>query len=100
MTDIHVGDIGTRIIVTVYDNGAVLDVSTATSKSIVFTKPTGTKVTKTATNVTDGTNGQIYYAADASFFDAAGRWQYQAVIGKDGGTYHSNIGTFDVESNL
>ncbi len=104
--EIHVGDIGTSFEITLYDDSAVVDVSGATSKEILFKKPTvdgveGDTVTKTADFTTDGTDGSVkYVTVDANDLDVAGTWKIQAKVTLPGGTWSSNIDSFKVYANL
>jgi len=99
-TDIHLGDIGTVMIATIKDGDAIVDVSSATTKSLIFRKPDGVVVTKPAVFSTDGADGQIQYTADAAFFDQANKWRMQALIVMPSGTWKSDAITFNVADNL
>lgn len=103
--EIHVDDIGTAFEVTLYDEGVVLDASGATTKQIVFRKPTvdgvlGEVVTKTAQFKTDGSDGIILYASVADDLDVAGTWKIQAKVTLPSGVWSSSIGSFRVYENL
>lgn len=103
MSDIHLSDIGTLFQLTLLNNGAALDVSTASKKQIWFQKPNGVVLTKSATFATDGTNGVLQYTAVADDLDVAGDWQMQAYV--EFGTpatsgWHSEIVRFTVSPNL
>jgi hypothetical protein len=101
MAEIHVGDIGTAFIVTVKDEDeAIVDVSTATTKQIIFKKSDGSVVTKTASFVTDGTDGQIKYVSVADDLDVAGLWYLQAFIDFGSTEWKSDIRKFKVYPNL
>ena len=98
--EIHVGDVGTRFLMVIKDTHQIIDISTATTKSMIFTKPGGSKLTKTASFVTGGTDGQIYYISTAGDLDTAGTWQLQAYIVMPVGTWYSDISTFTVWADL
>lgn len=99
--EVHVGDIGTAIQVTLYDGSTALDVSGAASLTMYLTKPSGTTLTKTATNVTDGTNGQIKYTTISGDIDEAGLWTLQVkVVLVNGNTWYTDVARFRVFSNL
>lgn len=103
--DLHIGDIGTVIKVTVQDKDAncvltALDVSTATTREFIFKKPSGDKLTVTATFTTDGTDGQIEYATVDGDLDEVGEWKIQVYIVLPGGSWRSEIGSFKVSKNL
>lgn len=99
--EIHVDDVGTRFLATIKDeNCTVIDISTATVKNIIFQKPDGTKVTKTASFLTDGSDGKIYYDSIADDIDQRGMWQLQGYIEMSGATWYSNTYSFKVSRNL
>jgi len=98
--EIHVGDVGTVFEITVQDGGSVIDISSATTKDIIFEKPDRTNLTKTGSFTTDGTDGKIRYTTAADDLDAVGVWQIQAKIVMPSGTWHTNIGEFRVHRNL
>lgn len=99
--EIHVDDLGTKFIVTVKDGDSVIDVSGATTKNIIFKKPSGTKVTAAASFETDGTNGVISYITTGTELDEAGTYKIQAhVVLSAGNEFHSDISTFKVYRNL
>ena len=99
--DVHVGDYGTVFIITIKDEtGAVVDISSATTKTIFFTKPNGQTLTKTAVFTTSGLDGKIQYTTVAGDIDIEGTWKIQAQITTPGGEWSSDVTTFDVEYNL
>lgn len=98
--EIHVGDIGTVLRVTVQDDDEVVDLSTATIKIIYLEKPAGTKLTKTAVFTTDGSDGKIQYVTIAGDLDAAGWWKIQAHVTLPAGSWYSDWQPFRVHANL
>lgn len=102
--EIHVGDIGTVIRVTVNNcvSGTTtpLDISAATSTKIIFKSPSGTVKTMTAAFTTDGTDGQIEYILQAGDLDETGYWKIQSEVVLPSGTWRSDIGSFQVYENL
>ena len=73
--EIHQYDIGTRFEITLKDEGnspEIVDVSTASVTEIIFKKPDGNTVTKTAGFTTDGTDGKIEYTTLANDLDTVG----------------------------
>jgi hypothetical protein len=78
---IQKGTIGAEIILTVRDQAnAILDISTATTKEIIFRKPDGTTVTKTAVFVSNGTDGKVKYTTVSNDLDQVSVWKMQARI--------------------
>ena len=100
INEIHQNDIGTNFTVTMKDGSAVVDISSATTKNIIFTKPGGTNVTKTMSFVTDGSNGQLVYSIESGVLDTVGQWQYQIYLVFSSGSFYSDIGEFIVHRNL
>lgn len=100
--EIHEGDIGTAFRLTITDcAGAVVDLSSATIKQIIFRKPDQTSVTQTATFFTDGTDGIVEYITVADDLDQVGQaWCIQFIVTLATGAWKSNIKTFAVYSNL
>jgi hypothetical protein len=98
---VHVGDIGTDFRITIQDcDGDIIDISSATSKTIIFKKPNGSLLTKDADFVTDGTDGLINYIVSSGDIDAAGSWKIQSQIIMPSGTWSSDFQTFKVHRNL
>jgi hypothetical protein len=48
-SEIHEGDIGTKLLVTITDDGNIVDISSASSLSIFIKKPNGTILTRAGT---------------------------------------------------
>ena len=100
-SEVHKNDIGTIFRVTIIDeNDTIVDVSSASTKRILFKKPNGTLLEKTATFYTNGTDGIIQYITITGDLDTVGVWQLQAYVVLSGNQYRSNITTFKVYRNL
>lgn len=108
MTDngVHVGDVGTVLVLTVTENGAIVDLSSAVSLSLKFKAPDASVVTVTGTLNTDGTDGKIKYThvTGDGLFGIGGKWQAQAVMQwQPSGvlkTYNSSTFEFTVYENI
>jgi hypothetical protein len=98
--EIHEDDIGTKFLLTVKDGTSAVDISSATTKQIIFEKPDGTTLTKDATFDSDGSDGKIYYESISGDLDTAGTWTIQAKVILPTGTWKSNKETFAVHSNI
>jgi len=102
--EVHYNDIGTVFLVTVNDcvsgTSTILDISTASSLSLVFKSPSGASNTKPATLYTDGTDGKIYYTTVDGDLNQVGTWRIQAIVNIGGGIYRSDVGTFKVFENI
>jgi hypothetical protein len=99
-SQIHVGDIGTQLIVAVFDDNEIVDISEALSLNIILQKPDGEKNTKSATLYTDGTDGKMVYISTLGDFDEAGNFKIQGKVTLTGGVYYTSVGTFKVHCNL
>lgn len=99
-SQIHVNDVGTQLIMTVKDDGEVVDISNASSLIVVLKKPDGESHQKTGTIYTDGTDGKMYYVSVNGDFNAAGNYKIQAIVTLNNGTFYSSISTFKVYCNI
>lgn len=98
---IHVGDIGTAFRVTVYDeNDDVVNISGATTKALLFTKPTNVTVTQDASLVSNGVSGVMQYTSVSGDLDIAGIWKIQGHIIVNSYDLYTDISSFRVYDNL
>lgn len=101
MTTIKIGDVGTLFKATILDeDGAVVDISSATTLEMIFKKPNDTSSTVAASLFTDGTDGIMSYPTVDGDLDIAGKWKIQCFAELDTGEWHSSILNFDVGCNL
>jgi len=99
--EIHLNDIGTEFRVEVQDcNENALNISTATTKQLIFKKPDGVTLTKDADFVTTGSDGLIKYVSASGDLDALGTWKIQSYIDMPSGKWRSEFKTFKVHRNL
>lgn len=103
MEQVQKNAIGVAIIATIQEDGALVNVSTVTTKQLIFRKPdlVGTLVTKTASFTTNGSDGKIQYLTEANFLDTPGVWKYQGYVVFPGGfDGRSDVQSFEVKDNL
>lgn len=98
--ELHVADVGTVIRATVKDGDTAVDISAATTRKLIFRKPDGTVVEKTATNVTTGTDGQMAYTIVAGDLDQVGSWRVQGKVTIGTATWNTDTKAFRVHPNL
>lgn len=98
--EMHIGDIGSVIRITVKDAGVAVDISSASTKQILLEKPDGTILTKTAQFLTTGADGVIQYTTIAGDLDVAGIWRAQAYIVSATWSGHSSPYQFTVFANV
>lgn len=98
--EIRKNDVGTELRVTLTDSGTAVDVSTATTLQIKLKAPSGTVSTKTASYVTNGTNGQIKYVTQSGDLSETGTWRWQAYVVIGTSSWHSEMQSFKVHENL
>ena len=99
-SEIHYGDIGVNFNITVMNGTAVLNVSNANSINIILQKPDGSDLTKTATLVTNGTDGNIRYTTVSGDLDQVGTWQIQAKVDFGASVFSTDIQKFKVYRNI
>lgn len=80
-TDNATGNYGFNIVIQFVDSsGVAIDISSATSKEIIFIPPSpNVAISKTASFVTDGTDGKIQYTAEKTLFIYAGAWSFYGI---------------------
>ena len=98
--EIHMNDVGTRFLVTVTDGTSAVDISSATTKQLIFQKPSGTKLTKATAFTNDGTDGKMQYNIVSEDFDEAGSYKLQGKVVISDGTFYTDKHTFKVHRNL
>jgi len=98
--EVHKDDIGTKFLLTIKDGTSAVDISGATTKEIIFEKPSGETLTKSATFDSDGSDGKIYYNSVDGDVDEKGTWTLQAKVVIAAGTFKSNTETFKVYENI
>lgn len=77
---IQVNDAGTQIVLKVREGARRLDLSAATLKRIVLTKPDGNEMSRDAAFLTDGTDGGLAYTTVPGEMDQPGLWTVQAEL--------------------
>ena len=100
---LHEGDVGTIFTVYCRDGEDAVDLSSETSKNIVFRKPGGGKETKTAAfdvGVGDGTDGILTYTTIAGDLDTVGEWALQAQVVLSTGARSFTTERFHVHEKL
>lgn len=99
--EIHVGDVGTQFIVTIYNQEEqVQNISSSTSLLINFLPPSRTGFSKEASLYTNGTDGKLLYVLQEGDIDEAGEWSYQCVLQFPSGAWRTNIEKFTVYPNI
>lgn len=99
--EIHVGDIGIVLKVTIKDEAdAAVDVSAATKKDITFFRPGDDDLVKPTVFMTDGTDGKVKYTFASGDLSKPGNWKFQIELNIGSNVWHSSFGIFDVKANL
>tara|TARA_R110002110_G_scaffold255061_2_gene470839 strand:+ start:1565 stop:1873 length:309 start_codon:yes stop_codon:yes gene_type:complete len=98
--EIHENDVGTKFLVTVTDGTSAVNISGASTKQLIIKKPSGAKLTKATSFVTDGTDGKMQYSIAADDLDEAGTYKLQGRVIISDGSFYTDIHTFKVYRNL
>lgn len=99
-SEIHEDDIGTKLLATIIDDNEVVNISSASSLTLLIKKPNGSILTRPATLETDGTDGKMYYITVAGDLDEAGIYKIQGLVVLPNGSFYTSIVTFKVHCNL
>lgn len=98
--EIHVGNIGTMFKCTILSSNLPVNISSATTKLIIFLKPDGTRVEKAGTFFTDGTDGILTYTTVSGDLSVAGVWRIQGYVEIGSSVFYSNVQSFTVYGNI
>ena len=99
--EIHKNDIGTVFKVTIKDGSSAVDISTSTTKQLIFKKPSGQKLEANASYYTDGSDGIITYTTVDGDLNEEGMWKIQGKIILSGGnTFNTDLTSFKIHRNL
>ena len=102
-SEIHKDDVGTRFLITVKDDGNLVNISGVSGGSIhqvSFRKPSDTIIERNATLQDYGVSGVMFYDSVAGDLDEAGVYKLQAKVIVPSGTYYTDLYTFKVHSNI
>ncbi len=102
LNGLHVGKYGIVVTLTLndIDTGEAADISGYTTLIVNLKPPDGVVKEKTATFVTDGTDGQIKFTIESGDIDKAGRWRLQTIISNAHSRLPSEIVDFSVGREL
>lgn len=90
----------TKLIFLVEEDGVSLNISSATDKKLILTKPDHTSVILDIDFYTDGTDGKVAYTTSLSDLSSPGYYNHQVYVAIDGQQFYSDIGSFRVYSNI
>lgn len=94
-------DKGTIIKVSIKNSDEeIVDISSATSKKLIFEKPDGKVFVVTADFFTDGVDGILKYTTLENEIDQIDLWSVQVLVTLTDAILRSSIGTFEVGRNL
>jgi len=93
-------DIGTIFRATFKDGSDIVDISSATTKELIFKKPSGSVVYKAGTFYSSGTDGQLQYTTVSGDLDETGLWSLQGYVEISSNKHKSDIYKFRVYDNL
>jgi len=102
-SEIHKDDVGTRFLITVKDDGSLVNISGVSGGSVhqvSFRKPSDSIIERNATLQDYGISGVMYYDTVAGDLDEAGVYKLQAKVIIPSGTYYTDLYTFKVHSNI
>lgn len=99
-SEIHAGDVGVKFNITVMNGAVPLDVSNADNIYIIFQKPDSSDLIKTASLITNGTDGNIRYTTVSGDLDQVGTWQIQAKVDFGASVFSTDIQKFKVYRNI
>lgn len=99
-SEIHVNDVGTRFLITVKDDGEIVNISGVPAISLIFKKPDDSIIYRSGLLFTNGVDGKVYYDTVAGDLDEAGYYKLQGRVVLTSGTFYTDIHTFQVHCNI
>lgn len=100
MAQFRTNDVGSVFSVTVMEDGAAFNLSTATTLTLRLRKPDGSVISRPAALYTDGTDGRVFYATVTGDLDQPGAWRGQMYIALPSGHWSSDLFDFPVGEAL
>lgn len=97
---IQAGATGLAIRLQIKEGNSAINLSTVTVKNIIIEKPDATLVSGSASFVTDGTDGIIYYISGSADLTQTGEYHAQAYLEMPGFSGYTTPVDFAVYSNL
>ncbi len=98
---IQVGAINIALKLQIREGNSVLNIGTASIKTIIIEKPDSTLISASASFFTDGSDGiLLYHTSGSSDLDQKGDYNMQAYIVMSGFTGYTTPVTFTVYENL
>jgi len=98
MSCIQLNDFGTTLEFTCIDETSTIqDISSASVKQVIFTKPDGSVLTKAMDFSTDGVDGKVKYVFQDGDINLQGFWKYRFLIESPAGRWTSKKDYFLVE---
>lgn len=95
---LHQNDNGVTILLTLMENGAVVNISSASFKRIDIRKPSGVVVTRTGSFFTDGTDGKLYCVTQSTDLDEVGAYRAAMALTIGSWSGHSSSLVFHVDT--
>jgi len=97
----HLNDVGSVIVITLMNGGLPVNLSQTTLRQLNFRKPgAAANIIRTASLVTDGTDGKMRYTWAGGDLDIVGIWILMVYIESPTLKLHSDKVQFEVEANL
>lgn len=99
LTGIISGEFGKSVKLTLKKDGVAVDISSYTTITVYIRGETK-NLTKVASFVTDGTDGEISFSFDSGELDRSGEWEAQVYLDKTGERSKSDIFQIDVGESI
>jgi len=97
---LYAGDIGSTITVTITEDGVVKDISDASTKTFKIRRAHGLLSSKTASFLTDGTEGKLTWTTSSLDVLSSGHHWLQVYLVTPGWSGHTAMHRFTVEPPL
>jgi len=93
-------DIGVEFRASILQDGSGVNIASATTKKLIFKKPTGNTLTVTASFYTNGSDGVLSYISTSGDLNEAGLWRLQGHIILGTNNWKTEISPFFIYPNI
>lgn len=98
--ELHVGDVGTVLRLSIKDGRVALDCSTATLMRLIVVRKDRTTFTENLSFLTDGVDGKLVYTTKAGDLTVKGDYKIQVYLEFGANHWHTNEAVIPVAENI
>lgn len=98
--EVHIGDVGTIVRISITENGSPLDLTDATVIKIKFERKDRTSFQVEGSVYGPAIDGVVQCVSDATYFTGKGKMTVQVYVEYPSGKWHTSEAEFEVFENI